>query len=92
MNGGIIAHADGTPLDSRWATQWFWLRLLALICQNREPDWYSYRLAWLCHITFATEYRENRVALNANSLADMLNWMKPWSLSSQLTVLLPENI
>ncbi len=26
-----------SPLDSRWATQWFWLRLLALIMSSFTP-------------------------------------------------------
>lgn len=28
---GLLLMLMASPLDSRWATQWFWLRLLALI-------------------------------------------------------------
>lgn len=91
MSGGIIAHADGITFGQPLGDTMVLVKAPGadnVKIENQtgiHTDWRGYAI-----LPFATEYRENRVALNANSLQIMLNWMKPWSLSSQLTVLLPE--
>ncbi|EEQ9430441.1 fimbrial biogenesis outer membrane usher protein [Escherichia coli] len=71
MSGGIIAHADGITFGQPLGDTMVLVKAPGadnVKIENQtgiHTDWRGYAI-----LPFATEYRENRVALNANSLAD----------------------
>ncbi|HCI7507119.1 TPA: fimbrial biogenesis outer membrane usher protein [Escherichia coli] len=71
MSGGIIAHADGITFGQPLGDTMVLVKATGadnVKIENQtgiHTDWRGYAI-----LPFATEYRENRVALNANSLAD----------------------
>ncbi len=71
MSGGIIAHADGITFGQPLGDTMVLVKAPGAdnVKIENQPgihtDWRGYAI-----LPFATEYRENRVALNANSLAD----------------------
>lgn len=71
MSGGIIAHADGITFGQPLGDTMVLVKAPGadnVKIENKtgiHTDWRGYAI-----LPFATEYRENRVALNANSLAD----------------------
>lgn len=71
MSGGIIAHADGITFGQPLGDTMVLVKAHGadnVKIENQtgiHTDWRGYAI-----LPFATEYRENRVALNANSLAD----------------------
>ncbi|HBI9441925.1 TPA: fimbrial biogenesis outer membrane usher protein [Escherichia coli] len=71
MSGGIIAHADGITFGQPLGDTMVQVKATGadnVKIENQtgiHTDWRGYAI-----LPFATEYRENRVALNANSLAD----------------------
>ena len=70
-SGGIIAHADGITFGQPLGDTMVLVKAPGadnVKIENQtgiHTDWRGYAI-----LPFATEYRENRVALNANSLAD----------------------
>ncbi|HHL4225140.1 TPA: fimbria/pilus outer membrane usher protein [Escherichia coli] len=71
LSGGIIAHADGITFGQPLGDTMVLVKAPGadnVKIENQtgiHTDWRGYAI-----LPFATEYRENRVALNANSLAD----------------------
>ncbi|HAI6538652.1 TPA: fimbria/pilus outer membrane usher protein [Escherichia coli] len=71
MSGGIIAHADGITFGQPLGDTMVLVKAPGadnVKIENQtgiHTDWRGYAI-----LPFATEYRENRVSLNANSLAD----------------------
>lgn len=71
QSGGIIAHADGITFGQPLGDTMVLVKAPGadnVKIENQtgiHTDWRGYAI-----LPFATEYRENRVALNANSLAD----------------------
>ena len=83
MSGGIIAHADGITFGQPLGDTMVLVKAPGadnVKIENQtgiHTDWRGYAI-----LPFATEYRENRVALNANSLADNVEDRKSTRLNS----------
>lgn len=91
MSGGIIAHADGITFGQPLGDTMVLVKAPGadnVKIENQtgiHTDWRGYAILPL------RQNIEKIVSLLTRiPLQIMLNWMKPWSLSSQLTVLLPE--
>nr|CAA35968.1 fimD [Escherichia coli] len=70
VSGGVLAHANGVTLGQPLNDTVVLVKRLAQKMQKSKTRRGAYRLAGYAVLPYATEYRENRVALDTNTLAD----------------------
>ncbi len=91
MSGGIIAHADGITFGQPLGDTMVLVKAPGAdnVKKRTRPEFIPTGVA-MPYYHLRQNIEKTVLLLTRIPLQIMLNWMKPWSLSSQLTVLLPE--